>query len=168
MIHWSILANIPNTGETDMKKVLSNEHPNYAPIVVEFTCKQTSYRATLDLQITPALASVSCGKCGESTRDIFKKNGVSVDDDDAKVDVTGIIARLPADETSSMEDPDFVSVITDVTTRDIMDTSSMIPIADSSPTFKKIDKYIEKILLNKILCGDCCFEIDYLGSLLNC
>lgn len=134
---------------------------------VQFTFKHTNYRIQLEMEVTPTLASIPCGKCNKTSRDIIKAAGVDISNNDMAVDVLEIIHSLPGNEDRSILESDYVFVISnvDVDQSKIENVDAMTGV-QSAREAKELTAHVKKCLLGEIMCDGCCFTTDHIENLL--
>lgn len=153
-----------------MEKALFKKDEQIIPIEMEvqFTFNHTNYRMQLALEIIATLASIPCGKCGKTSRDIIHEAGGEISDDDLEVDVLNIIHGLPEDENRSILEADYVFIIKSVDSPadKIENVDAMIGV-QSSREARELTAHVKKCLVNAIICDGCCFTSDYIETLIN-
>jgi len=123
----------------------NNEQVFDMEVDAQFSFQRTNYGAHLNFQSMPVLASVPCGKCGKSTREIMRSNGIEIDGDDMKVNVAVISMDIS----------------------NLINTDAMIEIEENQKIFKKINKHITEKMIGQLMCDGCCFTTEHIDNLLS-
>jgi hypothetical protein len=163
--YYSVSANTDRKTNTQKEQIMTknvlykeNEQPIEAELDVNFSFKNGSYRAKITASTVPALASIPCSGCGKTTRKILSELGVSIPTDDLHVNVPEIITGdLPE---HSATDPEYVFVITDVFTENIVNTNTMLDVENGCRTERRISAYIKRKLEGHISCNACFFQAN--------
>lgn len=144
-----------------------NELAIPAPLNADFAFNGTTYRVDMSLELTAALASHVCKKCGKSTRQIQSELGVQIPSDDQLVNILEITYTNQSKKHSeSVLEAEYVSVITSIEIERIDDIDSMIEISDEDSESDEIKAHVKNILLGQLVCDGCTYKDNYIGSLL--